>query len=174
MAKGTLYYEKTPAGFRQITDPREQEQMLNNQTRHHEAVLMNSSPILDRLRTEWRAKQLNTDSIDKLQGIINTLNTPQVRGGLQQLVNFVRTRFPKNLMNGVVKNMSNKDFGELLKSLTSNGDTNKLMDKVLNDPELSKDAMETMKEMLSDEEKFKSMTKMMSDMLGGDDKDNEE
>ncbi|SDL89266.1 hypothetical protein [Sediminibacillus halophilus] len=167
MAKRTLFFEKTPAGFRQVNDPQEQYRMLNQQqSEQQQAVLVESTNFLDRLRAEWRTRQLNTDSLDKLQGLLQTLNTPQIKNGFQQVIELARKRLPKNFLNGVISKMANKDFSELLKNFTSSGDSGKLMEKVLNDPELSKEAFGAMKDMLNDEEKFKSMTKMLSDMMG--------
>ncbi|WP_371068568.1 hypothetical protein [Sediminibacillus sp. JSM 1682029] len=175
MAKSTLFFETTSAGYRQITDPEKQRAMLKEETDNSEAseaVLVDSGFFLDRLKAEWQAKRLNTDSLEKLQGFYQALNTPQVRNGLRQAFQYVRTHFPKNFLNGVVGQMANKDLGELLKSFTSSGDSSKMMEKVLNDPELSKQAFGAMKDMLNDEEKFKSMTKMLSDMMDDESKEN--
>ncbi|WP_053220110.1 hypothetical protein [Virgibacillus senegalensis] len=172
MAQRTLFYEKTANGFRQITDVQEQRKMLEgNHKELPQTALIDPSSFMDRLKVEWQAKKLNTDSMEKLHGLYQTLNTPQVRNGLRQAFQYVRNHFPKNFVNGVVKQMANKDFSDLLKNFSSGEDSSKLMEKVLNDPKLSKEAFGAMKDMLNDEEKFKSMTKMLSDMMN-DNKDN--
>lgn len=161
MEKAVLYFERNEAGrFKQVRKPVD---------KYNQAV-PELPAILEKLRIEWRRRNLSTQEFAKLEALSVTLKQPEVQEFTKKIYEKSKSFFTSDIVKGVLKNMSSSNFSELLKKLTENEDANKVMEQVLQNPTLSKDAMELMKDVLNDEEKFKSLTEVMSSMLNKDNK----
>lgn len=161
MSDNILYFKRTASGhFQQVKENRQHNSVANES--------LEDLNILEQLRSEWKQKRLNTEAIDKIESLITLLKQPENRARLDQFFQKVKMFLKSDKTKGVMKKMTDLNLSDLMKKMAENGDTSKLMDKVLSDPVLSKEAMSMMKDMLNDEEKLKSMTDMMSSLLDKD------
>ncbi|WP_117169962.1 hypothetical protein [Paraliobacillus sediminis] len=167
MRDNILYFERTASGrFREIKANRTKETMTNQPSE--------GLTFLDQIRIDWKQKNLQTETIDKLESLLTICRQPENRARFNQLFQKIKAFFMHDTTKGVVKKMTDTNLSNLMKKLLESGDTPELMNNVLKDPALSKQAMSMMKDMLQDEDKLKSMTDMMSSFLDKEVKSDEE
>jgi hypothetical protein len=127
--------------------------------------------FIEQLRNEWRSRNLNTESLDRFQGLLQVLQTEDGKKHAQNVMNGAKKVMKKLPYKEVVNTMSNnQNLSDLLKNLAGDGNSSELLQNMMNNPEMKKTAMDMMQEMMSDEKKMAEMTEMMSKMLNPDNK----
>jgi hypothetical protein len=125
--------------------------------------------FIEQLRNEWRSRNLNTESLDRFQGLLQVLQSEDGKKYAKDIMNGAKKVMKKIPYKEVVNTMSNnQNLSDLLKNLGGDGNSSELLQNMMNNPEMKKTAMDMMQEMMSDEKKMAEMTEMMSKMLNPD------
>ncbi|MFD2042990.1 hypothetical protein ACFSTA_01565 [Ornithinibacillus salinisoli] len=131
--------------------------------------LTDGEKFLHQLKIEWKKDQLNTESIDKLLGVIHTLKEEKGFDYVKKVMSGIKNMAQKIPVKGVMNIMANKmDLNELLNNFESHEENAELLQTMMNDPKMKKQAMDMMQEVMNDEEQFKKMTELMTKMLQKD------
>ncbi|SES65129.1 hypothetical protein SAMN05216389_101255 [Oceanobacillus limi] len=134
-----------------------------------EETITDGERFLLQLKNEWESRQINTESLDKLLGIINALKREEGIEYVRNLMNTIKNLARKLPWKGVMNIMSDKlNLDELLQNLGSNDQAADLVKSMMNDPSTRQQAMDMMKQMMDDEEQFKQMTELMTKMFQSD------
>ena len=131
--------------------------------------LSQQNTFLKQLGMEWRQNNLSTDSLERIQGFMNVLESEVGKARAKKLMRGLLKVIKKIPLKEVVNVMSkDKNLGNLLNELLENGKSSDMLHKMMENPEMKKTAMDMMQEMMSDEKKMAEMTEMMSKMLKPD------
>ncbi|GGA80711.1 hypothetical protein [Ornithinibacillus halotolerans] len=142
-----------------------------SQTSENNSTLPTSNNLLEQIRTEWRQKNINTEELDKLEGVWNALRSEVGREQITNVINRIKPIVEKIPLRGVMNAMSNNDkLNELLNNLSSDATNSDVLQNMLKDPNLRKTALDMMQNIMSDEKKIAEMTELMSKMLNSDNK----
>lgn len=121
--------------------------------------------LFEQIRIEWQNKDINSDFSDKIQSIINLINSEKGKEFTKKVLHSTRNLLKKISIKGVLNAMKNGNLNDLFKNLGENGDVNDLFKKMMNNPEMKQTAMEMMQEVMSDEKKLAEMTEIMSKLM---------
>jgi hypothetical protein len=127
-----------------------------------------SDNLLELIRIEWQNNNWNTDFLDKVQSLIQVLNSEKGKSFTKKALQSTKEVVKKVPLKGVINAMKNDNLNDLMNNLGDNANLNDLLKTMMKDPEMKETAMEMLQEMMSDEKKLAEMTDMMSKLLKND------